>query len=75
MGREDAVLIQALEIISSHAKLRSEEGKEDQDAVKILHIFQRNCTLYKQYDEKLCGERAWGGGGGNSAIYQALKVM
>ena len=40
MGREDAVLIQALEIISSHAKLRSEKGKEDQDVVKILHIFQ-----------------------------------
>ena len=44
MGREDAVLIQALDVISSHAKLRSEEGKEDQDVVKMLHIFQRKCS-------------------------------
>ena len=47
MGGEDAVLIQALQVISSHAKLRSEEGKEDQDVVKTLHIFLRKYRPYE----------------------------
>ena len=39
MGREDKVLMQALEVISAHAKMRSEEGKEDQDIVFLLFSY------------------------------------
>ena len=42
VGREDKVLIQALEIISSHAKMRSEEGKEDKGMVCIFLLASAN---------------------------------